>query len=136
LVIDDSYNANPESCRAAVRVLAGLHGHRRRVLVLGDMLELGPRGPELHHQLGAAVAGTSIDLLILVGELSQATAAGALEARMDPTRVRHFADTELAVAELGALLEAGDVVLFKASRRVGLERVIQKLSELAPARSR
>src|SRR6185436_3436734 len=51
-IIDDSYNANPESARASVRVLAGLHGHARRVLVLGDMLELGDRAEDLHREVG------------------------------------------------------------------------------------
>ncbi|MBM3977682.1 MAG: UDP-N-acetylmuramoyl-tripeptide--D-alanyl-D-alanine ligase, partial [Planctomycetes bacterium] len=86
-LIDDAYNANPESMRAAVRVLEGLHGYRRRVFVLGDMLELGPSSAELHHALGAEIASRSVDLLVLVGELARAAGAGALEAGLAPARV-------------------------------------------------
>jgi UDP-N-acetylmuramoyl-tripeptide--D-alanyl-D-alanine ligase len=128
LVFDDTYNANPESARAAVRVLAGLHaGGGRRVLALGDMLELGPSAPELHHALGREAAERGIDLVLLVGELTRATAAGALEAGMAPERVVHLGSAEEAIESLPPHLASGDVVLVKASRRLGLERVVERL---------
>ena len=126
-VIDDSYNANPESARASVRVLAGLHGHRRRVLVLGDMLELGDLAAELHYAIGYEAAKSGIDLLVLVGELTRASAAGALEGGLDENRVIHVDTTEEAIARVGALLEDGDVCLVKGSRRTGLDRLVNHL---------
>lgn len=130
VVFDDTYNANPESARAAVRVLAGLHGGGRRVLVLGDMLELGPDSPEMHHALGADAARAGIELVVLVGDLSRASAAGALEAGMPPSRVVHFEGVEQALERIDALLEPGDTVLLKASRRSALDRVVERLRRL------
>jgi UDP-N-acetylmuramoyl-tripeptide--D-alanyl-D-alanine ligase len=125
VLFDDSYNANPESARASVRVLAGFHGHARRVLVLGDMLELGDFSAELHHGVGRLAAEAGLDLVVLVGELSRATAAGALEGGLAPDRVLHFDDTDQVVQAVPQLLREGDVVLVKGSRRLGLDRVVE-----------
>ena len=130
VVFDDTYNANPDSARAGIRVLAGLHGHRRRVVILGDMLELGPRAPELHHAMGRAAAEAGIDQLLLVGELSRAAAAGALEAGMPRARVRHLGAREAALAEVGEWIHPGDVVLVKGSNAMGMDQVVRRLSEL------
>lgn len=129
-VFDDTYNANPESAAAAVRVLSGLHGGGRRVFVLGDMLELGPGAPELHHKIGCAAAKAEVELLVVVGELSRATAAGALECGLDEGRVVHFEGGDEASEGLPDLLEEGDVVLIKGSRRTGLDRVVERLAEV------
>ncbi len=128
-LIDDSYNANPESARASVRTLAGLHGHERRVMVLGDMLELGALAPELHHEIGVEAARSGIDLLILVGELTRAAGAGALSAGMAAERVVHVEDTDEALRRVPPLIAAGDVVLIKGSRATGLDRLVQDLTE-------
>jgi UDP-N-acetylmuramoyl-tripeptide--D-alanyl-D-alanine ligase len=126
-VLDDSYNANPESMRAAVRVLSGLHGHRRRVLVLGDMLELGELAAELHHELGREAAGAGIDRIVLVGELSKATAAGALEGGLTSEAVLHVEDAAAAARVLLESAREGDVILVKGSRRMHLEQVVRAL---------
>jgi UDP-N-acetylmuramoyl-tripeptide--D-alanyl-D-alanine ligase len=107
-LIDDSYNANPESARASVRVLRGMHGFRRRVLVLGDMLELGELSPELHKSVGEY-------------------AAGALEAGFPADRLFHVASTEEAIARAAGIFGEGDVVLVKGSRRTGLDRLVTQL---------
>jgi UDP-N-acetylmuramoyl-tripeptide--D-alanyl-D-alanine ligase len=125
VLFDDCYNANPESAEAAVRFLAGLHGHARRVLVLGDMLELGSFAAEMHHAIGAAAARAGLDRLVLVGELARAAAAGALEAGMAAEKVAHLATTAEAVSAVPDLLAAGDVVLIKGSRAMALERVVE-----------
>lgn len=127
LVYDDSYNANPDSVRAGMRVLSGLHGHGRRVLVLGDMLELGAGEGELHHAIGEEAAGTEIDLCVFVGPLSKATAAGALEAGAAPGQVVHFETREEALAEVPGLIREGDVVLVKASRAMALDQLVETL---------
>ena len=128
-LFDDTWNANPESARAAVRVLSGLHGFRRRVLVLGDMLELGESAPELHHAVGRDAARGGIDQLVLVGELTRATAAGALECGLPSSRVLHLSGVEEALETVPALLTEGDVVLLKGSRRTGLERLVDRLRD-------
>lgn len=129
-VFDDSYNSNPDSLRAAVRVLAGLHGYRRRVLVLGDMLELGEHAAEMHHRIGLEAAESGIDRIVVVGELARAAAAGALEGGLDRSAVAHLAHTDDAVGEVERLVQDGDVVLVKGSRRMQLERVVRRLAEV------
>ncbi|MDP6538473.1 MAG: UDP-N-acetylmuramoyl-tripeptide--D-alanyl-D-alanine ligase [Planctomycetota bacterium] len=126
-VFDDTYNANPESARASVRVLAGLYGYRRRVLVLGDMLELGELSAELHHAVGVEAARAGIDLLVCVGDLTRATAAGALEGGLDREQTLHYPDLEAALGAVCGELGAGDVVLIKGSRRIGLERLVERV---------
>lgn len=132
-LFDDSYNANPESARASVRVLAGLHGHARRVLVLGDMLELGDYAAELHHEIGVLAAEAGVDSLLLLGELTQATAAGAVEGGLPLERVLHFPEVEGGLDVIPGLLRDGDVVLVKGSRSTGLDRLVNRLLELEPS---
>ena len=126
-IIDDSYNANPESARASVRVLAGLHGHERRVLVLGDMLELGRAAEAEHERIGREAAAAGVDLLVTVGELARIAAQGAVAAGLGEEGVIRFGGAEEAIASLPALVRPGDVVLVKGSHRSGLDRVVERL---------
>jgi UDP-N-acetylmuramoyl-tripeptide--D-alanyl-D-alanine ligase len=130
-ILDDSYNANPESARASVRVLAGLHGHARRILVLGDMLELGSVARAEHERIGREAAAAGIDVLATVGELAQAAAEGAIAGGLAEGQVLHFADTAAAIAHLPALVRPGDVVLLKGSHRTGLDRLVERLVGVA-----
>ncbi len=127
LLLDDTYNANPDSARAAVRVLAGFHGFQRRVLVLGDMLELGDLAAELHFQVGLEAARSGLDLVVAVGELARAAAAGALEGGLSPHSVKHFEDTDRAREGLRELVVAGDVALIKGSRGMHMEQLVVDL---------
>jgi UDP-N-acetylmuramoyl-tripeptide--D-alanyl-D-alanine ligase len=126
-LFDDTYNANPESAKASVRVLAGLHGFDRRILVLGDMLELGEFAAELHHAVGIDAAANGIDELVLVGDLCRATAAGALEGGLAAEHIHHAADVPEAARFVRDTWREGDVVLVKGSRAVGLERLVSDL---------
>ncbi len=99
-VFDDTYNMNPDSARAALSVLAGLQGGRR-IIVFGEMLELGERAEELHYQLGEHVAGLGMDLLICVGGGASAIADGALASNMAPTLVHQVSDPTSAEEILG-----------------------------------
>jgi len=124
VLINDCYNANPMSMRAAIDELAAA-APGRRVAVLGDMLELGPQAPELHRQLGAHAARRGVDLLVTVGPLAEnMLAAFAGEARA-------VADADAAAEALGELLRSGDTVLVKGSRGVALERVAEALGARA-----
>ncbi|MEE8467186.1 MAG: UDP-N-acetylmuramoyl-tripeptide--D-alanyl-D-alanine ligase, partial [Planctomycetota bacterium] len=93
-LLDDSYNANPESARASVRVLAGLHGFERRVLVMGEMHELGGASKEMHRELGRQAAQAGVDLLVTVGAGAAPTAVGALAEGLASERVVHTASLE------------------------------------------
>ena len=133
-LLDDSYNSNPAAVTAAVAAL-GLSGARRRVAVLGDMLELGPSGPELHRQAGRWLVG-QVELLAAVGPLAREILAGAREAGLPPEALLAFPDAAAAAAELPALVRPGDAVLVKGSRGVRLETVVAALAERLGAEAR
>jgi len=123
MVIDDSYNMNPESARAGLQALAALPTHGRRMVAFGEMLELGDHSYELHHQLGASVWRAGMDVLVAVGAGSKPIADGAIAAGMPRDHV-HFVDSAAdAQSMLLPMLRAGDRILCKASRRVGLDRL-------------
>jgi UDP-N-acetylmuramoyl-tripeptide--D-alanyl-D-alanine ligase len=123
-VIDDSYNASPGSMMAALEVLADLPG--RHVAVLGEMLELGEAHEGGHHAVGEAAASVA-ELLIVVGAEAVGIADGAAEAGLDRSRIHLVPDAEAALDTLEPRLRDGDVVLVKASRGIGLDRVVDGL---------
>jgi UDP-N-acetylmuramoyl-tripeptide--D-alanyl-D-alanine ligase len=120
-VVNDAYNANPESMRAALAALAGLSG-TRRIAVLGAMGELGPDGPAEHERLGRDAAAAGVDLIVAVGPDAVGIADGAAAAghRAGEESV-HVPDRAAARELLSEVLRPGDVVLVKASRSYGLE---------------
>ncbi len=117
-LIDDSYNANPDSVQAAIDVLTGLPG--RHWLVLGDLGELGPQSLDLHRELGVAARLAGVDHLYAVGELS----AAALEGFDGGT---HFQDQAGLIAALRERLGSEDLVLVKGSRLAAMDRVADAL---------
>jgi UDP-N-acetylmuramoyl-tripeptide--D-alanyl-D-alanine ligase len=127
LLINDAYNANPVSMRAALVHLAAVAGARRRVAILGDMAELGSGGPGYHEELGREAARHGVGALLAVGELARGYLDGASGV---PLR-RWAPDAETAAAEATTLVEPGDCVLVKASRAVGLERVADALAAVS-----
>jgi UDP-N-acetylmuramoyl-tripeptide--D-alanyl-D-alanine ligase len=126
VLINDAYNANPDSMRAAVDALAGMSVGGRRILVMGDMLELGAAAGDAHTEIGRIAAERGIDLLIAVGEHSARAAAAAREAGMPEESVVWCPGVHEAAAALAERARPGDCVLLKASRRMGLERIIAK----------
>jgi UDP-N-acetylmuramoyl-tripeptide--D-alanyl-D-alanine ligase len=125
-VIDDSYNAAPASMLAALDLLASLPG--RRVAILGEMLELGDGGEAAHRAVGRAAARVA-DLLVVVGAGASGIAQGARQAGLEPERILRADDRDAARDLLRPRLVGGDVVLVKASRGIGLERLIDDLRE-------
>ena len=119
-LIDDSYNANPDSVEAAIAVLLALPG--RPVLVLGDLGELGPEARELHHRLGEVARVAGVAALYTVGSLSAAAAEG-----FGAGQARHFTDQAELIARLRQDLAPGDLVLIKGSRRSAMDRVADAL---------
>lgn len=126
-VIDDAYNAAPASVTAALSVLHELSGNQRSIAVLGDMLELGAYARDAHRQAGAMVSQQHIHHLIAIGELAQDYIDGAVNAGMKDENTRHFSTGDASVEYLKSFLQPGDVILFKGSRGMSLDKVIEAL---------
>lgn len=135
-LIDDSYNSNPLAMERLLEILAAWPQARRRIVVAGEMLELGPTSPELHTEIGRRCAEIGVDWLIAVEGDARYFLHGAAERGLSPSQGRFFDHAEEAGEFCRTLLRPGDVVLVKGSRRVGLERVIQLLRLTLPVGSR
>ncbi|MFN2470522.1 MAG: UDP-N-acetylmuramoyl-tripeptide--D-alanyl-D-alanine ligase [Gaiellaceae bacterium] len=123
LLINDAYNANPLSMRAALAHLVERAEGRRTVAVLGDMAELGPDAPAYHEEVGRNVRDLGIDALLAVGPL----AAGYLRGAEGLASVEWVADLPGALERLDTFVRPGDCVLVKASRAAGLEEIAEAL---------
>lgn len=128
-VINDSYNANPRSMAAALATLGEVGPPRRTVAVLGPMAELGPRSAGYHEEAGESVVENDVDLLVTVGRKARAYASAAVGCGMPRGSVFRCEDIDEAAGLLAQLLEPEDVVLVKASRAFGLERLAAAMLE-------
>jgi UDP-N-acetylmuramoyl-tripeptide--D-alanyl-D-alanine ligase len=126
-VINDAYNASPESVRAALEALVGLAAGRRTWAVLGEMRELGAARVTEHQAIGGLVGRLGIDRLVVVGEAARPIEIGATRERTWAHAPAVVPDSDAAVDLLARELRADDVVLVKASRSIGLERVVVAL---------
>lgn len=122
--VDDSYNANPTSAEAALAAFCR-RATGRRLIVLGDMLELGESAAAFHHSLGRLIP-VGCDGLFLFGDLSRHTAKGALENGYPPERIRHFETIKSLQESLRSTLRPGDWVLLKGSRGMQLEKILEE----------
>jgi UDP-N-acetylmuramoyl-tripeptide--D-alanyl-D-alanine ligase len=127
VILDDCYNASPLSTRAALDALVSV-ANKRKIAVLGDMLELGPKSAELHAEIGA-YAGERADEVIAFGPLSHHLAEAAAK-KLGAEHVMHTEDPNDAAERVMQVSGPGDVILVKASRGMRLERVIDKLLEM------
>jgi UDP-N-acetylmuramoyl-tripeptide--D-alanyl-D-alanine ligase len=128
ILIDDSYNSNPAALESALKDLSELEA-RRKVAVLGDMLELGESQISFHHEAGKHVKRHSWDLLITVGCLSRHMAEGALQAGMKDAQIASFENSDEAANHVASLLEAGDLVLVKGSRGIRTDKIVESLKK-------
>jgi len=129
-VIEDCYNASPESMKASLSVLSGFGRERRTVAVLGEMRELGADSDALHKSVGKYVASLGIDRLYTYGNSAVEIAVGALEGGMDESAIvgyNQICEPKGLAEILKKELKENDIVLFKASRAVALEKVIELL---------
>lgn len=126
-VLDDTYNANADSMLAALQTLHDLPCSGRRLAVVGDMAELGETAAEAHAEVGRRSAELGITRLVAVGRWAGQTAAAARAAGL--REVVEYADVQAAAGEVKSMLRAGDVVLVKASRAAGLERIGEALRQ-------
>jgi UDP-N-acetylmuramyl pentapeptide synthase len=130
-LIDDTYNANPGSMKAAIDTLMRLKKKQgRAICVLGDMLELGDHSESFHHLIGAYVKNAGAFRLCVTGRFADSVAAGAIEAGMDKESVL-TGTKESILEDLYAILRSGDWVLVKGSRGMAMETVVQALKAWA-----
>lgn len=126
LVIDDTYNSSPIAVEAALQSLSELRGAKRKIAVLGDMLELGQYSSREHERVGE-IAARTVDVLFTVGVRSRKTAEGALEHGLSETMIFQYEDAAKAGRELQNYLKPGDIVLVKGSQGVRAERIVEEV---------
>ena len=127
VILNDTYNASPASMFSALKTLDALTGHKRKIAVLGDMLELGGYAPKAHRDIGGSLAGGGIHMLVTVGPLAEMIADGARDAGFPDERIQSYADSSEAAQKLAGQIVAGDAVLVKGSRGVKMEEIVRVL---------
>jgi UDP-N-acetylmuramoyl-tripeptide--D-alanyl-D-alanine ligase len=130
-VVDDSYNSNPRSLLSMVRTLAAARDRiKRRVVIAGEMLELGPESPQMHREAGHEIARLKIDLLWGVRGLAEEIIDGARAQGLNATRF--FAASADAAAAIIDEVRAGDLILVKGSRSVETDKIVKALKDSFP----
>ena len=127
LLVDDTYNANPDAMEQVIRSFASLGPHHYRWLIIGDMLELGPEEQNIHRELGRILAGYGFDRITLVGPLSFHAYEAICRIPSSELAVEHFPDTATAIAKIRPERPAGARIWCKASRGIGLEALAAHL---------
>jgi len=128
-LINDAYNANPRSMELALETLAEIKGKGRAIAVLGDMLELGDFTEEAHRQIGEKVEELSIDLLLTMGEKAPLVVESAVRHGFEPKRTRVMESHSEAISILKEVVQEGDWILIKGSRRMAMEKIVEGLIE-------
>lgn len=129
-IINDTYNANPDSMKAAINTLMSLKGNNRGILVAGDMLELGEHAESMHRNIGRIVAGSDIAKLYVTGQFAQTVATGAMDEDMDSRDI--FTGTKEEILEgIKDRIGPGDWVLVKGSRGMTMETIVEGLLDWA-----
>lgn len=124
-IIDDTYNANPVSVRGAVDLLTALKAFNRRVLIIGDMLELGVKAKRLHQEIGKYIEHRAIERVITVGQLTESIMHVLKNSKR--IEVTHFENVDDLIKDLKNILKSDDVILIKGSRRMKMERILDSL---------
>jgi UDP-N-acetylmuramoyl-tripeptide--D-alanyl-D-alanine ligase len=132
-IMDDSYNANPDSVKAAADILSAMPASRR-IFILGEMLELGSESERLHMEVGQMLAASGADIVIGIGGMTRSTVASALSAGMAPDSALFFETKADAQAHIADAVRDGDVILVKGSRLAGLEEICEFLKSTAEGR--
>ena len=128
-LLDEAYNSNPDSLEATLSAFSAMKGKSRGLLVLGDMLEIGSDTTEAHERAGRQMGGAGFAHLFCLGEMGEYLARGAKEAGMDQRRVHPAKDYGEILENLGDLVEEGDWILVKGSRKMRMERIVEGLIE-------
>ncbi len=123
-VWDDSYNANPYALASVLETVAGLTGFRRKIVALGDMLELGKTSPDWHREVGRRAGAMGVDLLVAVGEQAAEVCEGARSAGLPAEKTARFENSGQAAEYVATQLKAGDFLLVKGSRGVAMDQIV------------
>jgi UDP-N-acetylmuramoyl-tripeptide--D-alanyl-D-alanine ligase len=135
-VVDDSYNSNPRALVEMTSHISRVKGYERRIVVAGEMLELGSAGPELHHEAGRSIASLGVDLLIGVRGLARELVDGARQGGLNP-ECAFFCETPEEAAEvLKREARPGDLILIKGSRGVKTDIVVDRMKQWSEGRGR
>lgn len=126
-IINDTYNSNPLSMKQAIDALKDMTTIGRKILVAGDMLELGTLSGRFHHLMGRQAAESGIDLIVAVGKLAEHIAKGAQEAGMSGKKIKMCNLTKEACVAVLQLIKKGDTVLVKGSRAMKMEQIVAEL---------
>lgn len=127
-IIDDTYNSSPLAVEQAIETLSSIHGAKRKIAVLGDMLELGRFSVKEHEKVGRLVA-TKVDALMTVGVRARSIAESARDGGLKDTRIIEHGDASAAAKDLVALIKPGDVILIKGSQGVRMEKIVKAVME-------
>ncbi|MFC1887146.1 UDP-N-acetylmuramoyl-tripeptide--D-alanyl-D-alanine ligase, partial [Thermodesulfobacteriota bacterium] len=133
-IIDDTYNANPDSMNVAIRTLISLKKKDRAISVVGDMLELGEAAESMHKKIGALSARSGVKKLYAVGKFSGAVAQGATDQGMDPGNIMVGSKDDIFIHLIGEI-RTGDWILVKGSRGMGMEEIVRRLKAWAKKQS-
>ncbi len=125
--VADCYNANPESVKSGLASFDGLPGGKRRVIILGDMLELGEESGRYHMEIGEQINRHTFDMLVVVGELSRDIAIGARGSGVACRRLMHYDTAQACANDMVDVLQSGDLVYLKGSRGIGLEKILNRI---------
>lgn len=128
-LLDDTYNSNPDSLQAVLAAFGEMRGENRGQVVLGDMLELGPGTAGFHEEAGRRVGALGFEHLFFCGEQREHLEEGAKSAGMEESRIHTFANPEEIPESLESVVDEGDWILVKGSRRLRMERVVEALIE-------
>jgi len=122
-LIDDSYNANPISSACGINMLVDIKGRKRRIAVLGDMLELGEESDRYHYELGKLAAKSGIDFVFSCGDYAVDICRGVIDSDGNDCECRSFKDLDSLIFELEETVRPGDLILVKASRAMSFEKI-------------
>ncbi|WZL74735.1 UDP-N-acetylmuramoyl-tripeptide--D-alanyl-D-alanine ligase [Clostridiaceae bacterium 35-E11] len=127
-VINDAYNASPDSMKAAIAVLEKIEGSRK-IAVLGDMLEMGTYSQKGHYDIGSEISRKNIDILITVGKEAQNIGAGAIDSGFDKNNIFICKNNQEAIKALDCFVQKGDIILVKGSRGMHMEEIVEYAQE-------
>lgn len=126
-IIDDSYNSNPQALMKMTEVLSGTPSFSRRILLAGEMLELGPDSPRLHFECGSFAVKRNTDIVIGIQGAAEEIVRAAIEAGLPKAQAHFFQDAGAAASFLNTLVQPGDLLLIKGSRGVHMEKIVKSL---------
>ncbi len=126
ILLDDTYNSSPTACKLALETLHDFEAKGRRVVIMGDMLELGEASESAHRDIGEEASKVA-DFIILVGSRARMMGEGALDAGYPPEKIIRFADSKIAATKIPELIAQGDLVLIKGSQGARTERIVKVL---------